>query len=75
LFAANSLEYVTVFANRSTKFADKLYVRVSLKAATPEALTQRTGAVGNYYEFPLKALKYLLDKGIDARAAAMTDPR
>ncbi|MEA1963556.1 MAG: radical SAM protein [Candidatus Aerophobetes bacterium] len=53
----------------------KLYVRVSFKAATPEGFTQRTGALGSYYKLPFKALQYLLDEGIDARAAAMTDPR
>ena len=52
----------------------KLYVRVSFKAATPEGFTQRTGALGGYYELPFKALEYLLHEGIDARAAAMTDP-
>jgi len=53
----------------------KLYVRVSFKAATPEGFTQRTGGLGSYYELPFKALEYLLDEGIDAQAAAMTDPR
>lgn len=56
------------------EFATKLYVRVSFKAATPEGFTQRTGAIGEYYELPFKALKYLLEEGIYARAAAMTDP-
>lgn len=63
------------YAKQLAKFADKLYVRVSFKAATPEGFTQRTGALGNYYELPFKALKYLLDEGIYTRAAAMTDPR
>ena len=53
----------------------KLYVRVSFKAGAPRGFTQRTGALGSYYELPFKALKYLLDEGIYARAAAMTDPR
>jgi len=53
----------------------KLYVRVSFKAATPEGFTQRTGSFGDYYQLPFKALEYLLDEGIDARVAAMTDPR
>lgn len=52
----------------------KLYVRVSFKAATPRGFTQRTGALGSYDELPFKALQYLFDEGIDARAAAMTDP-
>jgi len=50
-------------------------VRVSFKAATPQGFTQRTGALGEYYELPFKALEYLSDEGIDARAAAMTDSR
>lgn len=63
------------YARRLAEFKDKLYVRVSFKAATPEGFTQRTGAVGKYYELPFKALKHLLDEGIYARAAAMTDPK
>lgn len=62
------------YVKRLAQFADKLYVRVSFKAATPEGFTGRTGALGDYYELPFKALKYLLDEGIHARAAAMTDP-
>ena len=57
------------------EFREKLYVRVSFKAATSEGFTQRTGAIGKYYELPFKALEYLLEEGIYARAAAMTDPR
>ena len=63
------------YVKRVAKFASKIYVRVSLKAGTAESFTQRTGAIGKYYELPFKALKYLLDEGIFARAAAMTDPR
>jgi len=55
-------------------FKEKLYVRVSFKAATAEGLTQRTGAIGKYYELPFNALRYLLEEGVYARAAAMTDP-
>ncbi len=63
------------YVKKLAEFKDKLYVRVSFKAATPEGFTMRTGAIGKYYELPFKALKYLLDEGIDARAAAMTDQR
>jgi len=63
------------YVKRVAKFASKIYVRVSFKAAAPEGFTQRTGAIGKYYELPFKALKNLLDEGIFARAAAMTDPR
>jgi uncharacterized Fe-S cluster-containing radical SAM superfamily protein len=58
-----------------TEFKEKLYVRVSLKAATPEGFTERTGAIGDYYELPFRALEWLLDEGIYARTAAMTDPK
>ncbi len=63
------------YVKKLAEFKDKLYVRVSFKAATPEGFTLRTGAIGKYYELPFRALKYLLDEGIHARAAAMTDPR
>ncbi|MGC8933453.1 MAG: radical SAM protein [Candidatus Methanodesulfokora sp.] len=63
------------YVKELSEFRDFIYVRVSFKAATPEGFTQRTGAIGKYYELPFKALKYLLDEGIYARAAAMTDSR
>lgn len=63
------------YVKRVAEFASKLYVRVSFKAATPESFTERTGAVGEYYELPFKALKCLLDERIFARAAAMSDPK
>ena len=63
------------YVKRLAEFKEKLYVRVSIKAATPEGFTQRTGAIGEHYEFPFNALKYLLDEGIYAKAAAMTDPK
>ena len=63
------------YVKNLSKFSRFIYVRVSFKAATPEGFTQRTGAIGEFYELPFKALKYLLDDGIYARAAAMTDSK
>lgn len=63
------------YVRNLTEFAEKLYVRVSFKAATTEGFTERTGAIGDYYELPFKALQWLLEEGIYARAAAMTDPK
>lgn len=57
------------------EFSAFLYVRVSFKAATPAGFQERTGAMGNCYELPFKALNSLLDAGIVARPAAMTDPK
>ncbi|MCX8176323.1 MAG: molybdenum cofactor biosynthesis protein MoaA [Candidatus Bathyarchaeota archaeon] len=71
IILGNDKDYV----KRLAEFKDKLYVRVSFKAATMEGFTQRTGAMGEFYKLPFKALKYLLDEGIYARAAAMTDSR
>jgi len=63
------------YVKKLSRFSRFIYVRVSFKAATPEGFTQRTGAMGEYYDLPFKALKYLLSEGIYARAAAMTDSR
>ncbi len=71
IILGNDKDYV----ERLSEFKGKLYVRVSIKAATPESFTQRTGASGEFYRLPFQALKNLLDKGIYARAAAMTDNR
>lgn len=63
------------YIKQLAEFKEKLYVRVSFKAATPEGFTQRTGAIGSYYELSFEALTYLLDEEIYARAAAMTDSK
>lgn len=63
------------YLKRLAKYSDFIYVRVSFKAASPEGFTERTGAIGEHYELPFKALKNLLDVGIHTRAAAMTDPK
>lgn len=63
------------YVEELSKFKKCIYVRVSFKAANPEGFTARTGAIGEFYELPFKALKMLLLKGIFARAAAMTDSR
>jgi uncharacterized Fe-S cluster-containing radical SAM superfamily protein len=62
------------YVKQLKEFKEKLYVRVSFKAALPVGFTQRTGALGEYYELPFQALEYLSAEGIEARAAAMTDP-
>jgi uncharacterized Fe-S cluster-containing radical SAM superfamily protein len=70
LFGAD-IDYV----KKLSEFSKFIYVRVSFKAATPEGFTERTGAIGECCRLPFKALKSLLDEGIYARAAAMTDPK
>jgi uncharacterized Fe-S cluster-containing radical SAM superfamily protein len=60
---------------RVAEFASKLYVHISFKVATPKGFTQRTGSIGEYFELPFKALRYLLEEGIYARAVARAPPR
>ncbi|MEM2185304.1 MAG: hypothetical protein QXM67_05325 [Candidatus Methanomethylicia archaeon] len=54
------------------EFKDKLYVRV-FKAAIPGGFRPEIGAIGEFYELPFKALRYLFDEGI--YVAVMTDGR
>jgi len=54
---------------------ERVHVRVSLKAGTPEGFTARTGAVPEAFELPFKAIEALLDEGLSFHVAAMTDPR
>lgn len=53
----------------------QFYVRIGLKAGTPEGLEQRCGAQGKFYELPFKAIKHCLDYHIKTVVFAMTDER
>ena len=54
----------------------KVWVRVSIKAGTPEAFARKTGAIAEAFEYPFQALRYLKDEAIDVGVAAMSaDPR
>ncbi len=66
--------YDKSYARDLSKYS-KVHVRVSIKAGTPEGFTKRTGARGEFYELPFKALEHLMDAGVSCHAAAMTDPR
>ncbi len=54
---------------------EKPYIRVSLKAGTPEGFQQRTGAIGDSYRLPYLAIRSLLKAGARFHVAAMTDSR
>jgi len=54
---------------------ERVHVRVSLKAGTPEGFTARTGAVPEAFELPFRAVEALLNEGVSFHVAAMTDPR
>ena len=62
------------YVNKLKKYK-KIHVRVSLKAGNPEGFEKRTGAKGEFYELPFKAIEYLKQAGISFHVAAMTDSR
>lgn len=54
----------------------KVHARVAIKAGTPEAFTDKTGARPESFELPFRALENLLRAGVSCHAAAMSaDPR
>ncbi|HHJ10640.1 MAG TPA: radical SAM protein [Bacteroidetes bacterium] len=54
----------------------KIYVRLDLKAGTPEAFSKKTGAIPEAYEYPFQAIRHLMKYGINFGVAAMSaDPR
>lgn len=64
-------EYVTRVASFS-----KVYVRLSLKAGTPEDFERKTGASENAFRIPFQAIENLLDCGAKFHVASMSaDPR
>ncbi len=62
------------YAQQMARF-EKVHVRVSLKAATPEGFQQRTGARGEAVDLPFQAIQHLLQAKASFHVAAMTDPR
>jgi len=63
-------EYVEKLTNYKN-----IHVRVSLKACTPEGFERRTGAIGDFYEIPYHAIRYLMKRKISFHVAAMSDSR
>ncbi len=52
---------------------NNLYVRISLKAGTPEKFSKLTGAIPEAYYYPLKALQNLIDFEIPCHASIIRD--
>lgn len=70
LLLGHNPEYV----NKLKKY-NNIHIRVSLKAGTSEGFEKRTGAKGDFYDLPFKAVKYLKQAGLSFHVAAMTDSR
>ncbi len=62
------------YAQALAKYRD-VHVRVSLKAGSAAGFEARTGARGEYWELPLRAIENLRRAGVSFHVAAMTDPR
>jgi len=58
------------YARRIARFK-KVHTRVSLKAGTPEAFTQKTGAKPESFALPFEAIANLLEAGASFHVAAM----
>lgn len=62
------------FAEALRKYKN-IHVRVSLKAGMPEGFQARTGAKGEFYGLPYRAIARLREAGVSFHVASMSDPR
>jgi uncharacterized Fe-S cluster-containing radical SAM superfamily protein len=62
------------YARQLARFK-KVHTRVSLKAGTPEAFTERTGATPESFELPFRAIVNLMKASASFHVAAMTADR
>ena len=58
---------------KNLKSFTNLYVRVALKAATPETFSKVTGAIPDAYYYPLKALELLVKHEISCHSSIVVD--
>ncbi len=66
--------YDATYAKALSKYKN-LYVRISIKAGTPEGFQQRTGSLAEFYELPYKAVENAIINNLYFRVACMSDPR
>jgi uncharacterized Fe-S cluster-containing radical SAM superfamily protein len=63
------------YAHQVARFK-KVHTRIAVKAGTPEAFTQKTGAKPEFFELPFQGIANLLEAGGSIHVAAMSaDPR
>lgn len=63
------------YAEKVSKFR-KVHIRVSIKAGTPEAFSEKTGAKPEAFELPFQGIRNLLRYGSNFHVASMSgDPR
>ena len=66
MILGNDPEYAQALASYT-----RLHVRVSIKGDSPEQYHELTGAHPDSYEFPYKALGYLIEAGVSCNACLM----
>lgn len=59
------------YAEQIARFK-KVHTRISLKAGTPQAFTNKTGAKPESFELPFKAIRNLMEAGASFHVAAMS---
>ncbi len=59
------------YARQIARFK-KVHTRVSLKAGTLEAFTQKTGAIADNFELPFRGIQNLIEAGASFHVAAMS---
>jgi len=67
------LGYHPEFCRKLAKLGENIFVRVSLKGWDERSFETITGARGEFFRFPLLALKNLRDLGVNAWPAVMYD--
>jgi uncharacterized Fe-S cluster-containing radical SAM superfamily protein len=65
----NDKDYVN-----SLKKYKNVYIRLCLKAGTPEGFQKRTGALGEFFELPFLGIKNLMEANLKFHVACMNDP-
>lgn len=68
------LGYDASYAQALSRYRD-VHVRVSLKAGNAPGFEARTGARGEYWELPFRAIEHLMAADVSFHVAAMTDRR
>ena len=51
-----------------------VYIRLCLKAGTPEGFQKRTGALGDFFELPYTGIENLMEAKLKFHVACMNDP-
>ncbi len=65
------LGYYPKFCKKLAEFKDNLFVRISVKGWDERSFEKVTGAKGEFFKFPLIALKNLRELGVNAWPAVM----